>query len=572
MDRRTLLFIGVSILIIVAYQELVLKRIAPPSAPSAVREESVADPSGSPSPATARSADTAANDRGSADLPSVETTAPAQLPAGRSITIDTDLYTTVLNTRGGRIETFTLKKFRAINAPGSPPLDLIVTGADAELPMGLELRGARVWSDAGSVYDSPSSDVRISGDQQAAVELHTEIAGQPLVKRLTFRGNDYPIDLRVETPAASSLAHELIEPAPGGGPTGVALVWSKTLSHEKNAGGVFVGAAAVINGKLVQTSAESLKNPENLPGDVAWAGYEDHYFLSAVAPARASLVALRPRGDAIETKIVTARQGDGPLTVDYTLFLGPKESSALEAAGHDLQRSLNLGWFGPISLFLLRILNLSHRVTGNYGLDIIFLTILVKIAFWPLTQKSFQSMRGMQKLQPEMAKLREKYKEDPKQMNAEIMELYKRHKVNPLGGCLPMVLQIPVFFGLYQGAFEHDPASSRTVLRLDHGPFGTGAADHPRIRHSRSDPAARALHVPPAENGASDRRSNAAEGDDVHADHLHLHVHRLPGGIDALLAHQQRVDDRAAVLRDALCSPTGTGPDLTPFRGPTAVK
>jgi YidC/Oxa1 family membrane protein insertase len=109
------------------------------------------------------------------------------------------------------------------------------------------------------------------------------------------------------------------------------------------------------------------------------------------------------------------------------------------------------------------VLNLSHRVTGNYGIDIIVLTLLVKVAFWPLTKKSFQSMREMQKLQPEMTKLREKYKDDPKQMNSEIMELYRRHKVNPLGGCVPMILQIPVFFGLYQ-------ALSSTI-QLRHAPF-----------------------------------------------------------------------------------------------------
>jgi YidC/Oxa1 family membrane protein insertase len=124
---------------------------------------------------------------------------------------------------------------------------------------------------------------------------------------------------------------------------------------------------------------------------------------------------------------------------------------------------MNLGWFGPISLLLLRIMNFSHRLTGNYGVDIILLTCLVKIVFWPLTQKSFKSMREMQKLQPEMQKLREKYKDDAKQMNTEIMELYKRHKVNPLGGCLPMVLQIPVFFGLYQ--------LLANIIQLRHAPF-----------------------------------------------------------------------------------------------------
>lgn len=382
---------------------------------------------------------------------------------GRRISVETDLYTVVLTTAGGRIESFTMKQFRATNAPDSPPLDLIVPGQESELPLGVELRGARVWSDARSVYESTSSALRLHGAEQATVELETAIGSQTIVKRLTFRGDSYPIEARIETPASAGLAPELVAASPDGQAAGVALVWSKSLRKEKDAAGVFEGAAAVIDGKLVQTTPADLTKPENLTGTVAWAGYEDHYFLSAVAPDRAQLVALRPRGEAIETKIVTAREGSGPTVVGYTLFLGPKELSALREAGHDLERGLNLGWFGPISLFLLHILNLSHRITGNYGIDIILLTILVKIAFWPLTQKSFQSMREMQKLQPEMAKLREKHKDDPTQMNKEIMELYKRHKVNPLGGCLPMVLQIPVFFGLYQ-------ALSSTI-QLRHAPF-----------------------------------------------------------------------------------------------------
>jgi YidC/Oxa1 family membrane protein insertase len=459
MDRRTLLFIAVSIAIIVAYQELVLKRLAPHGpggSPEQVAADRSAEPAG-PSPAPIPSIERA-------ELPAPSEGEREEMPQGRRISIETDLYTAVLNTAGGRIESFTLKKFRSDNTPASPPLDLIVPGADSESPMGLELRGARSWSDTRSVYESATGDtVSIAGGDQSVVELRTTVGDQPLLKRLTFRAGEYPIDLRVETPAAESLARELTEPGPNGEAPGVALVWSKTLSHEKQASRVFVGAAAVIDGKLIQKGASSLDKPENLTGDVAWAGYEDHYFLSAVAPERATLVALRPHGDAVETKIVTQRQGSGPLAVDYTLFLGPKETSALEGAGHDLQRSLNLGWFGPISLFLLWVLNLSHRITGNYGIDIIVLTILVKIAFWPLTKKSFLSMREMQKLQPEMAKLREKFKDDPKQMNTEVMELYKRHKVNPLGGCLPMVLQIPVFFGLYQAL--------SSAIQLRHAPF-----------------------------------------------------------------------------------------------------
>jgi YidC/Oxa1 family membrane protein insertase len=112
---------------------------------------------------------------------------------------------------------------------------------------------------------------------------------------------------------------------------------------------------------------------------------------------------------------------------------------------------------------LLHELQFSHSFTGNYGFDIILLTVMIKILFIPLTQKSFRSMREMQKLQPQMAKIRERFKDTPEQMNKEIMELYRRHKVNPLGGCLPMVLQIPVFIGLYQALLN--------TIELRHAPF-----------------------------------------------------------------------------------------------------
>ena len=327
--------------------------------------------------------------------------------------------------------------------------------------MGVELRGAQVWADSRVVYQPSSDGLTLSGDEEKTLELRAQIKGQPLVKRLTFRGNAYPIDLHLDTPESGALPKELVSAGADGQPAAVGLVWAKTV-HPVS-GQVFEGSVALVDGKLVQTGIDGLEGQQVLTGTIGWAGFEDHYFLSAAAPDRATSVVLRARGSTIENKILTPREGDGPAQVDYTLFLGPKELKILEAAGHDLAKGMNLGWFGPISLLLLRILNFSHGLTGNYGVDIILLTCLVKIVFWPLTQKSFQSMREMQKLQPEMQKLRERYKDDAKQMNTEIMELYKRHKVNPLGGCLPMVLQIPVFFGLYQ--------LLANTIQLRHAPF-----------------------------------------------------------------------------------------------------
>ncbi len=454
MDRRTLLFIAISIAIIVLYQELVLKRYAPPpveapvatASPEAIARETSAPSRGAERPAQAV-----------LDEPVAEA---AQLE-GRSITVDTDLYTAVFSTLGGRIESFTLKRYRATSEPDSPPLELVVPAPELELPLGVELRGAQVWSDARVLYQPSHESIRLHGSEEATLELRAQIRGEPLVKRLTFRGDAYPIDLEVVTPPAKVLPAELVTPARDSLPPAVALVWARPV--QEGNGRVFEGSAALVNGKLVQTPADDLEKQEVLKGEVSWAGFEDHYFLAAAAPERATAVVLLRRGASVESKILTPREGEAAPEVRYTLFLGPKELKVLEAAGHGLERAMNLGWFGPISLLLLRILNLSHRVTGNYGLDIIVLTCLVKIVFWPLTQKSFESMREMQKLQPEMAKLRERYKDDPKQMNTEIMELYKRHKVNPLGGCLPMLLQIPVFFGLYQ--------LLQNTIQLRHAPF-----------------------------------------------------------------------------------------------------
>lgn len=455
MDRRTITFITVSVMIIVLYQELVLKRLpqTPPLEP----------------PAPTASLDSAT---GAVHAPLAQTDTPPAAPAAtveadsapvasRDVTVDTDLFSVVFSTAGGRIKSFALKEFRTTNEPGSPPLELIVPGEETGLPMGVELRGAQVWSDAHVVYEPSSDGLTVHGSEEKTLELSAKIAGQPLVKRLTFRGDAYPIRLSVETPRALALPKELVATAADGQPATVALLWAKSVhAATKQA---FEGAVALVDGKLIQTSVDKIDGQQVLSGVIGWAGFEDHYFLSAAAPARATAVILKAHGSTIESKLLTPREGDGPAVVDYTLFLGPKESRYLETAGHDLARAMNLGWFGPISMLLLRILNLSHRFTGNYGVDIILLTCLVKIAFWPLTQKSFQSMREMQKLQPEMQRLREKYKDDAKQMNTEIMELYKRHKVNPLGGCLPMVLQIPVFFGLYQ--------LLASTIQLRHAPF-----------------------------------------------------------------------------------------------------
>ena len=135
----------------------------------------------------------------------------------------------------------------------------------------------------------------------------------------------------------------------------------------------------------------------------------------------------------------------------------------MKAQGQGLEKALNLGWFAPIAKPLLYTLKYFYKYTHNYGIAIIIITVIIKILFFPLTHKSYKSMKDMQKLQPKMAELKEKYKDDRDTLNRSIMELYRTHKVNPLGGCLPMIVQIPVFFALYK--------SLMFSIELRHAPF-----------------------------------------------------------------------------------------------------
>ncbi|MBU4153552.1 MAG: membrane protein insertase YidC, partial [Proteobacteria bacterium] len=132
-------------------------------------------------------------------------------------------------------------------------------------------------------------------------------------------------------------------------------------------------------------------------------------------------------------------------------------------AGANLDKVINFGWFDVIAKPTLFLLNFLHHYLHNYGVAIILVTIIFKLLFWPISHKGMKSMKTMQKIQPKMAKLREKYKDDTERLNQEMMTLYKTYKVNPLGGCLPMILQIPVFFALYKVLLQ--------TIELRHAPF-----------------------------------------------------------------------------------------------------
>ena len=154
---------------------------------------------------------------------------------------------------------------------------------------------------------------------------------------------------------------------------------------------------------------------------------------------------------------ITGGLGTGPITLapgqtitrTYTIYAGPKDFFSLGKLGGEQQKIMNFGMFHLVSEFLLWAMNALEKFTHSYAAAIIILTILIKSALWPLQNKATASMKRMQQLSPKMTELREKYKDDPTKMNEELMKLYKQYGVNPFGGCLPMLVQIPIFFGFY---------------------------------------------------------------------------------------------------------------------------
>jgi YidC/Oxa1 family membrane protein insertase len=199
--------------------------------------------------------------------------------------------------------------------------------------------------------------------------------------------------------------------------------------------------------------------------EAAWAAVKSQFFAMVLTPAT-NAVAIAYRAVELprpaDWKAKEPPQGlTGSLEVrpngtagnterfDFTFYAGPKEYDRLAALGKHQEEVMQFGFWSVISIVLLKSMKFFYKLIPNYGVAIIIITILIKLLFWPIQAKSIKSMKEMQKFQPLMNKLREKYKDDPQRMNQEMMKLYKEHKVNPFSGCLPMLVQIPVFFALF---------------------------------------------------------------------------------------------------------------------------
>ena len=384
---------------------------------------------------------------------------PAFTPTpGRTVIIRTPLYEAGLYTGGGFLESFRLAQYTVgtgADEGASERVNLIGPLARSKASLGLLLDGKPTWT--GAEWSADASDLRLDAGETGTVRLSAMMDGIALARELTFDADSYLIHEKITLTGAQERRARL----------GI-TVSAENLSFgasQYNETGV---AWRVNDSRKEITDTDDLAKGMSASGMVQWAGVMSKYFMAAVTPIEGTDLGIRARyEDAVyravvekpDVRIIPGQTFES----SWNYWIGPKDRELIKNAPNDLASAIDMGWFGAIGTILLWLLNFFHSYVGNYGVAIILLTVLVKIILSPLSYKSYKSMERMKKLQPMVQKLREKHGDDRQALSRETMALYRTYKVNPAGGCLPMVVQIPVFFGLYQALLN--------ALELRHATF-----------------------------------------------------------------------------------------------------
>lgn len=388
---------------------------------------------------------------------------------GKDITVETDLVRATVNTAGGVITKWELKGYREADktehglgalykrimgqAPkeekpkkelGNVQLLPSYEGIDRKDmvdPLTLVPLDKNLYNLSRVAYRADRDALRLGKDKptETLVLSYAGPAGIIVEKQLTFYNNDYKVDVAINTKGLDGYALAL------GTDFGIADKVSKDASGR-------VGLVAQTDGKSSMEKLESIKGETQHTGIIDWFGQADKYFTAAILYGNQGIIsttrtpAPKEIGDLLSTTLTIKEK---PEARTFTLYAGPKSYSLLEAHGHGLERMVDYGWFGILAKPMFWLLQKFFAITRNYGIAIILLTIVVRLLLFYPSLKSAMAMEEMKKIQPLLTAVREKYKKDPTRMNQEMMKLYKEHKVNPVGGCLPMLLQLPFFVALY---------------------------------------------------------------------------------------------------------------------------
>ena len=371
------------------------------------------------------------------------------VPLGKVITVRSPLFTGKIDTVGGRIIEWNLENYRETTSKDSPPVNLF-KDSPPSYNSSLRLQGFQVPDIIPFEYDGDTEIIIDQKEQELRLSWKSN-EGIEVMNIYIFKPNTYLVEQRFEVinNADSQITRNL------------SIEWFGRIEQEGRYK-TYHNFRAMVSDKI-----ENLDNPPKealgFNGIINWFGFSSKYFLSAFLPEI---------GD--ETKLTVNSVGGNHLAkVTYTypssvvpsnntsirkskLYLGPVEYEVLNTIGSGLQEAINYGWFGvlarPVGLFLKYINDYMH----NYGISIIVITVIIRLLFLPLTIKSMGSMKEMQnkmqEIKPKIDALKEKFKDDKAKQNSELMKLYSSHGINPLSslsGCLPLLIQLPVFIALY---------------------------------------------------------------------------------------------------------------------------
>ncbi len=461
MDKRTILAVVLSLAVLLIYQMFFAKPPVPERAATPVQEagqvqkEAITKPVSPPTITIAKK------------------TIVEKEVAAKDIQVETSHYAAIFSTKGAALKSFKLKGYQKECSECAddiyPLLKNFFTGAkkkskpkNKELvelvqvkegmpyPLTVTFPESSVEIDADSAFATNTTrlDLINTKEKQSLVFSGTYNGKIKVEKIFTFNPDNYTIGLEVKI---YNLTDAPLIQIPR-------LSWQQYVDpqNEEDRYG-HEGPVASVAKTIERQEVKKLDKEIMLGPNVLWAGFESKYFIAAFIPENPSLTSVsmnRDTNDMVtvgmkgQKEVIPGRQND---IISYSLYLGPKDHGLLQAQNVGLEDSIDFGsWLKWLAIPFLLILNFLYAFVHNYGIAIIILTTLVKIIFWPLGNLSYKSMKEMQKIQPKISALKEKYKNDQAKIGQETMALYRAHKINPLSGCLPMLIQIPVFFGLYK--------------------------------------------------------------------------------------------------------------------------
>jgi len=408
-----------------------------PAAAAAARQ---VDPS-SPSPAAPAVADVS---RG--------TSAQKRFPTER-VVLEGDKLRAVLTSDGAGLATLELKgeKYKKTHEGKAVPegqVDLAVVEAGQRHPLATEVRGAD-----GKVLVPADASYQVVSREAGKVVFRTEANGLTVTKTVGVDPQTYKLDVKVEVASAAAFAGQLVVRYDG-----------KSLPEGQGSSGGFFSAKTNVPAQSIcevaggkpERLAPGNKHPTWEGKNALFAGVDEQYFLAALLPSAASPADCQIGQDKAGQVTATltfplAVAANSSAAKDLTLFAGPKETDVLSSVAAPLRDAVDLGFWWLIARVLLEVMKFFYKVVPphNWGIAIILLTLSVKAVTFPLQHKSMKSMQEMQRLQPQIDEMKKKFAGDQQRQNLEQMKLFKEHGVNPMGSCLPMVIQMPVWIALY---------------------------------------------------------------------------------------------------------------------------